>query len=42
MNETLIDIATNISKALPAFSRNRLYNVAARVNGDFDGEMKTY
>ncbi len=42
MSESLIDIATTISKALPTFSKNRLYNVAARVNGDFDGEYKTY
>lgn len=42
MSESLIDIVTNISVALPTFSRNRLYNVAARVNGDFDGDIKTY
>ena len=42
MNENLIDIATDISKALPVFKKNRLSNVAARVNGDFDGDKKIY
>ena len=41
MNETLYDVASAISEAVPEYRKERI-PVVARVHGSFDGEDRTY